>query len=152
LDNGFSAARHALAFAGLFVTGIAAWTVIYFALLIWAIAAGGGLGSPVVYPIGLGLIALFVAGGGLLLLMPSTVVGELVCRGCSLPCFMGIPIAFGALCLLSILIGAGLSLIQLWEGYSIIQTGGMVVTLVALPLGLYWWAAEFPTVVWELWR
>jgi hypothetical protein len=153
LTIGGFCARHLLALAVTIAVPCALWTIVYFALLLWAIIFGGGIGSPVAYPIGL----LFFAGaalvGGLVLFLPSTVFAEWLVKRRKLPTLLQIPISVATLalfCLISVILAAEpfhpSSLPNILTGF-IIFWGALL-----LPLGLYWRTAQSGPLVLEIIR
>ena len=146
------AARHAVAFGVLVVAGCIFWTVAYFTLFLWAVVAGAGIGSPVVYPIG---IVAFFSGAtvaSLVLFLPATLGGEILCRWRVWPTLVGIPVTFALFCFLSLFWSAVAHLVRHFDQPSLWSLAlGLIVTL-AVPLGLYWWVAEFPQVFWDVAR
>ena len=141
------AARHAFAIAVVIVVGCALWTVAYFSLLLWAMVAGGGIGSPIVYPLGLLAILCGATVASLLLFLPATLVAEVLCRWRSLPTLVGIPFSFTLFCVLSFIWSSVAHFSRQFAEQSVWSFAlGLIVTL-SVPLGLYWWAAEFPYVI-----
>jgi hypothetical protein len=143
-------ARHAVAAGAVFVVGCVLWTVTYFALLIWASVTGGGMGSPAVYPVGLMLLLAGTAAVTFLLFLPATLVGEVLCRLRSWPTLAGIPVTLALFSVLAVFWSSvahdlpAFEKVEFWR-----LTAGTILTL-AIPLGVYWWAAEFPHIVWDL--
>lgn len=147
------AARH---FVAVMVTTVATctlWTVMYFSLLLWAVIADGGLGSPASFPFGLLMLMIACPLLCLMLFLPSTAAAEWLVRHWCLPTLAQIPIcllAFAALCLalVSIIsaIGSSLSLQSISVGFSVLFL------LNLLPLGIYWWTAQSGPLVMALAR
>jgi len=146
------AARHAFAAGAVFVVGCVFWTVAYFGLLIWASGTGGGMGSPAVYPIGLLLLLAGTAAVSLLLFLPATLGGEALCRFRSWPTVVGIPVTFALFTMLSFLWSAVAHLVRAFEEPQVWSLALGIILTMAVPLGLYWWAAEFPHIIWDVVR
>ena len=136
-------ARHFLALLVTVAAACALWTITYFALLLWAAFADGGLGSPASYP--LGLIFVLIAGTlvSITLFLPSTALAEWFAQRRGLPILAQIPISVGVfafLCFASVCLAAAVSPQRSLRGVAI---GFGVLFLVHLvPLGIYWWAAQ----------
>ncbi len=146
------AARQAFAVTVVILVGCVFWTVAYFSLLLWAMVAGGGVGSPIVYPLGLLAILYGATVASLLLFLPATLTAEVVCRWRSWPTLVGIPFSFAVFCVLSLVWSSVAHLSRQFAEASVWSlTLGLIVTL-SVPLGLYWWAAEFPYVIGDLVR
>lgn len=128
------AIRHALATPLAIVAGCLLWTLAYFILLLCAVIFGQGLGGPLAYPAG--IIAVVV--GGLVIgwgiFAPACAVGALFCGITGWSRFAAIPVVFVSGFLLS---------------YVLVQNYALVL---ALPLGIYWWATEGPGAVFEAFR
>ena len=141
------AARQAFAVAVVILVGCVFWTVAYFSLLLWAMVAGGGVGSPIVYPLGLLGILCGATVASLLLFLPATLAAEVLCRWRSWPTLVGIPFSFAVFCVLSLVWSSVAHLSRQFVEPSLWSLAlGLIVTL-SVPLGLYWWAAEFPYVI-----
>jgi hypothetical protein len=146
------AARHAFAAGAVFVVGCVFWTLAYFGLLIWASVTGGGMGSPAVYPIGLLLLLAGTVAVSLLFFLPATVGGEALCRSRSWPTLVGIPVTFALFCILAFLWSAAAHLLHAFEERQFWSLALAIILTMVVPLGLYWWAAEFPHLVWDIVR
>lgn len=145
-------ARQAFAVTVVIAVGCAFWTVAYFSLLLWAMVAGGGVGSPIVYPLGLLAILCGITVASLLLFLPAILAAEVVCSWRSWPTLVGIPFSFAVFCLLSLLWSAAAHLSRQFAESSVWSLAlGLIVTP-SVPLGLYWWAAEFPYVIRDIVR
>lgn len=135
--------RHLLAVMATVFVACFLWTVSYFALFLWAVVVGGGLGSPVVYPLGLLLVLVFATAVSLLLLFPSTAVAEWVARRENLPIFAQIPVA---IFVLAILCGIAATFVAGFGDSSSSQqvafNFGVLLGLHLVPLGFYWWIAQ----------
>jgi len=142
-------ARHTVAAAVLFAASCVLWTVVYLLLLVWAVIADAGLGSPVVYPIGLILLFAATASACLMLFMPATLGAEVLCRWQRMPTLVGIPIALALYAVLCFGWSVGAYLIWRFDGSLSWALLLAAITTLALPLGLYWWSAEFPRIAWE---
>jgi hypothetical protein len=143
------AIRHAVASVATIVAACAVWTVVYAALLLWAIVANDGLGGPLAYPGGLLLVAVAAGVGCLLLFFPATVSAELICRNRALPILMQIPVSVAALAALCALAGVILraSAAVLPFGASVSGFVLWLFMLSLLPIGFYWWIAESAPLV-----
>lgn len=146
------AARHAFAAGAVCVVGCVFWTLAYFGLLIWASVTGGGMGSPAAYPIGLLLLLAGTAAASLLFFLPATLGGEVLCRSRSWPTVVGIPVTFTLFCILAFLWSAAAHLLHAFEELRFWSLAVGIILTMAVPLGLYWWAAEFPYIFWDVVR
>ena len=97
---GFFCARHFLALLLVVLAGCLLWTVTYFALLLWAAFAGGGLGGPLAYPAGLLFFLVAGAAASLALLFPATALAEWLAGWFGLPVLVQIPLSVAFLALL----------------------------------------------------
>jgi len=128
--------RHLVATAVIVVTPCVVWTVCYFALLIWAIIVDGGVGSPLVYPLGLVFFATAGTLMSLLLFLPAT--AEWLARWLNLPVLVQIPLSvavLAALCFVTVLVMSE----RTFQGLSF--NFALLYVLMLLPMGLYWWVA-----------
>jgi hypothetical protein len=144
------AVRHAVAIGAVVLTGCVFWTVAYFSLLMWAAASEGGMGSPVLYPIGIVLILCGAVVASLLFFLPPTLVSEVLCRARGWPTLIGIPLTFVLFCFVSLFWSFIANLARPSDEISVWSLATGIIVTLAVPLGLYWWAAEFPHVLWEL--
>ena len=136
-------ARHFFATAVTVAAACVVWTVTYFALLLWAVFTGGGIGGPLAYPAGLLFFLVAATVISLLLLFPSTALAEWFVRRRGFPILAQIPVsvfALALLCLASVgiawVVGSKPTFHRVSAGF-----GGLFVVLL-LPLGLYWWTAQ----------
>lgn len=129
---GFFCVRHLVAALLTVSAGCLLWTVIYFVLLLWAGSAGGGMGSPLTYPIGLLLFLVAGAAVSLALLFPATALAECLARWLGFPILVQIPLGVAFLALLCLAAAS----IQ-----SSISFNVLFLSLL-LPMGLYWWVAQ----------
>ena len=129
---GFFCARHFLALLLTVLAGCLLWTVVYFALLLWAAFAGGGLGGPLAYPAGLLFFLVAGSAASLVLLLPATALAEWFARWHGFPVLAQIPLSVAFLALLCFA-AVGLR--------SSLSFGVLFLSLL-LPLGLYWWVAQ----------
>ena len=136
-------ARHLLALAVTVAAACVVWTVCYFALVLWAVFTGGGIGGPLAYPAGLLFFFVATTAASLVLLFPSTALAEWFCRRRGFPILAQIPLSItilALLCLIAVSIASAVG----WQftvpgtlmGFSV-----LFITLL-VPLGLYWWAAQ----------
>ena len=145
-------ARHGIALVVTVGVGCVCWTILYFTLLLWAVAGNEGLGSPVAYPIGLILIVAAGTGIGLTLLLPSTALAEWYARRRGWPVLAQVPISMGLLallCLCMFTIAARDTPIVL-RGLSKGFWNLWLINLI--PLGIYWWTAQSVPLVLSLVR
>ena len=143
------AIRHGVASLATIVAACAIWTVVYAALLLWAILSNGGLGGPLAYPVGLLVVAVAAWAACALLFFPATVTAELICRRRALPILTQIPVCvavLAAICVAAgIVVRASTSAIPFGASVS-----GFVVWLFVLsliPIGFYWWIAQAAPLV-----
>jgi len=136
-------ARHSLAVLVTVFVPCLLWTIAYFALLIWALFSSGGMGSPVVYPIGLLLILVGGTGVAIALFLPATALAEWIGRRHGLPVLAQIPISVAILALLCVAIAAiatATGTEPTFQGFS--MGIGFLFLAHLLPLGIYWWVAQ----------
>lgn len=136
-------ARHILALVVTVAVPCVLWTVTYFALLLWAVFTGGGIGGPLAYPAGLLFFFIAAIVASLLLLFPATALAEWFTKRRGLPILVQIPISVGILallCMLLVAVAASVGAPPSFQGVSV----GFGVLFIAhlLPLGLYWWTAQ----------
>ncbi|HCN28394.1 MAG TPA: hypothetical protein DIT64_06415 [Verrucomicrobiales bacterium] len=132
-------ARHFLALAVTVAAACVIWTITYFALLLWAVLAGGGIGGPLAYPAGLLFFIVAATAACLILLFPATALAEWFARRCGFPIVAQIPLSVAALallCLVASAVGAQPTLQGVLVGF------GVLFLTLLMPLGLYWWAAQ----------
>lgn len=143
LRTGWSFARHSLATLATAAVACAIWTITYLFLLLWAGFFGGGLGGPLAYPGGLVAVLLLTAVVCLVVLAPATGIADWVARRYELPFLIRIPLSLGALlvlCTAAVVAGTvGGVFSSLSEA---IGTLAVLVLVLSLPLGVYWWIAE----------
>lgn len=140
--SGFCA-RHLLALVVTVAVPCVLWTITYFALLLWAVFTGGGIGGPLAYPAGLLFFFVAAAVASLVLLLPSTALAEWFAKRRGLPILVQIPISvaiLALLCFVLVTIAASVGAPPSFLGVSV----GFGVLFIAhlLPLGLYWWTAQ----------
>jgi hypothetical protein len=134
-------------FVALLVTVAAAgivWTIVYFALLLWAVFSNGGLGGPFAYPAGLLFAVVATAVAGLIFFLPSTGFAEWIARRRGLPILAQIPISVASLVILCA-VAVSVARVIRHEDFALKGFLGWIGFLVAvqlLPLGLYWWTAQ----------
>jgi hypothetical protein len=135
--------RHFLALGVTVAAPCVLWTIFYIGMLFWAIVSGGGIGSPIAYPIGLLILAVGAFVFGLTLLFPSTVFAEWIVRRRSLPLLAQIPISvltLGVLCFAAVGIAMATKSETTFRGICV--GFGTLFGALLLPLGLYWWTAQ----------
>jgi hypothetical protein len=135
-------ARHFFALLVTVAVAGALWTVTYFALLLWAIFGGGGLGSPASYPAGLLLIFVGGTAVSVVLLLPSTGLAEWFSRRRGLPILAQIPISVAVLAFLCLAIGGIASAIGSQPSLRGVSMSFILFLAHLVPLGIYWWAAQ----------
>ncbi len=146
-------ARHLLALGATVAAASALWTLTYFALLLWAIVSGAGLGSPASYPLGLLVVLVGSTALAVTLLLPSTAFAEVLVRRLRLPFLVEIPISVSVLALLCLAVASITSTIgSSWSLRGVtIGFGGLFLALL-VPLGLYWGSARTPSLLFSLLR
>lgn len=153
VGTGWLFLRHAVAILATVAALCALWTVIYMVLLLWAIAAGLGLGSPVTYPLGLFICLVGSTAFAVVFYLPSVVLAEWLGGRYRLAIFAQIPISAGILGLLCLLV---VSVWAMWVTPASLPgaAGAIAVLFLAnlLPLGLYWWVAQSGPLVIALYR
>ena len=131
--------RHAVAVAGVVLAGLLLWTFVYFALLLWALIVGGGIGGPLAYPAGLLVVLGMSLSASLALLFPATAIAERLGKRLRWPVLAQIPLSVGvagAICV-------SISLLSMpGEFAKGLQTAAILWAANLLPLGLYWWIAQ----------
>ena len=139
---GFFCVRHFFASLLTVLTGCLLWTIVYFAILLWAALAGSGLGGPLAYPAGL----LFFLGAGAaassMLFFPATALAEWLARRVGLPVFAQMPLSVAFLALFCLA----------WVGFCSSLSFGVLFLSLLFPLGFYWWAAQGASLVLSLLR
>ncbi|MCU0797892.1 MAG: hypothetical protein MUF31_18375 [Akkermansiaceae bacterium] len=134
------AMRHCLAFGVTVVSCCVLWTIVYLGLLLWAMIAGGGLGSPLSYPLWLLIIFLTVVFGTLLLILPSTLFASWAAQRAGWGRMSRVPLCLGSMALISLLLGwLSSEHGTLAEAF---RSGGLLWVSLLLPLGIYWWVLE----------
>ncbi len=147
-----AALRHLFAWAATTGTWLLLWTITYLFLLLWALLADEGIGSPIVYPLGLLAIVLLHSGAALLVFLPATLLAEFICFKKKLPKVRGgIPLAFSFYILLVCLLAAPLSSPgppgSSPEQMPYPETALALFLTLAVPMGFYWWASQFPSLL-----
>lgn len=136
-------ARHSLALFVTVAVPCALWTMAYFALLLWAAAAGGGLGSPASYPLGLLFILACGTAVGIMLFLPSVAVAEWIAQRQGFPILAQIPITLGVFTSLYLMVVFMAVVFGPQRPLQEIPLGSGILFLAhLLPLGLYWWTAQ----------
>ncbi len=136
-------ARHFLALLVTVVVPCVIWTIVYFALLLWAVFTNGGIGGPLAYPAGLLFFFLAASVASLLLFLPSTALAEWFAKRHAFPILAQIPISvaiLALLCLMLVSIAAAVGAPPSVRGFSL--GFGVLFVSQLLPLGLYWWSAQ----------
>jgi hypothetical protein len=153
LGIGGFCARHLLATLVTVVCSCVLWTIIYLALLLWAVITGSGIGGPLAYPGGLLFVFVAATAASLLLLFPSTALAEWFARRRGLPILARIPISMGLLALLCIIAAAVTGSLGVASSFRHVAIGfGVLFISCLLPLGLYWWTAQSGPILLSLLR
>ena len=146
-------ARHLLALTITVVALSVLWTVAYFVLLLVAVFHGGGIGSPIAYPIGLVILASGSLIVGLTLLFPATAVAEWIVTRRKLPILAQIPLSIASLGLLCLIVAVILpSHSSATTLPDLFARGAMLFGLMLPPMGVYWWTAQGGPLVLALLR
>lgn len=151
IDVALFLARHGIVGVLVMVALCLLWTLVYVALLVVAVVTNSGLGSPVLWPIGIvlliGCCAMICWG----VFAPACAVGELARRALRRPRLLAIPFVVCTAALVWVLV-AHLAERMVAPGMSASTTGRMKFFLfyLTLPLGVYWWATEGPGALFEL--
>lgn len=140
----FLVLRHGVASLATIVAACAIWTVAYLVLLLWAIAANGGLGGPLAYPGGLLVVALAAGLASLVLFFPATALAEWACHRRSLPILAQIPLSVALLAALCILAGSAIEAFRDPSATTaaVVRLCAWVFGLSLVPIGFYWWIAQ----------
>ena len=136
-------ARHFLALGVTVAAACLVWTVIYFALLLWAVFTNSGIGGPLAYPAGLLFFFVATTAASLILLFPSTALAEWFSRRRGFPILAQIPVSVAVLallCLIAVSIASAVGSQPTLHGVSV--GFGVLFLVLLVPLGLYWWAAQ----------
>jgi hypothetical protein len=135
-------ARHFLALVVTVAAPCVLWTLAYFALLIWAAASDGGIGSPIAYPLMLFFIVVGATAVALTVFLPSTALAEWFARRRGLPVLAQIPISVAVLAVFCFAI-SGVIVATGAHPLGYFFTDFVLLFLAHLvPLGLYWWVAQ----------
>ena len=135
--------RHSVAAGAVTVASLVLVIIAYFALLVWAIVVGGGIGSPVVLPL---TLLLAMAGSVvcvLFILLPVSLASEII----RTRVFMGsrfLEIPISVVLLAGYVVGSTALVCMLQE---LELRRGLVISSIAagvlmVPLGLYWWCLQ----------
>jgi hypothetical protein len=138
------ALRHAVASIGTVVAACVVWTITYFLLLLWAIAANAGLGGPLAYPGGLVAVVAIASVGCCSLFFPATALAEWACRRRGWPITAQIPVSVAALALLSMVAGVPVRVLleRSVSATSALNISTWLFVISLIPLGFYWWIAQ----------
>lgn len=137
--------RHVLFVLALAAAAAVMVALVYVALLGWAIVQGGGLGSPVAWPIWVALLSGAMLVVGLLNFLPACAIGRWVTGRLGWPKLAAIPFVFAAGLALWCLPMGGL----LPRGASWWPGIRFYCIWMAVPLGGYWWLTDGPGAVLE---
>jgi|GEM_PF-1947031 len=143
------ALRHLFAWAATTGIWLLLWTITYLFLLLWALLANQGIGNPSIYPLGLLAIFLLHSGASLLVFLPATLLAEFLCSKQKLPKVRGgIPLAFCFYILLVCLLAVPLAAPDPSpEQMPYPETALALFLSLAVPMGFYWWASQFPSLL-----
>jgi len=135
--------KHTVASA-IVTAAVLAFTVIsYFALLLWAAFAGGGLGSPVVLPIFLLLALAGSVSCALIVFLPISLVAEYICiQRMRWGRFAEIPVSIVLLSLVVLITSSTVSLFNGWALWTALAVGAICLAVLLAPLGVYWWCLQ----------
>ncbi|MBK8040433.1 MAG: hypothetical protein IPK22_25365 [Verrucomicrobiaceae bacterium] len=140
--------RHVAALGIAAVLGAVLWTIVYFALLLFAMFTDSGIGSPISYPLWLVFLLLSITIIGLLIFAPACAVGRLFVAITRFPQIASIPVVFG--------VGALLSYLAYGLYIATVTTHSMppattvflnYCIYLSIPLGAYWWIVDGPFAV-----
>lgn len=145
--------RHLLIVPALAIVGCVLWTIVYVVLLLAAMVFDQGVGGPLAYPAGLLMVvvATMVVGWGVF--APASAIGAVFCGVFRLPRIAAIPIVFLSAFFLSYLL--------YWAYIHYVTTHSMpswsvvlknFTLFLSVPLGVYWWLAEGPGALWDMFR
>lgn len=146
-------ARHLLAIVVTVTAACVLWTVIYLALLLCTRLAGGGLGSPASFPIGLLFILVAGTAVSMTLFLPATALSEWFARRRGFPIVAQIPISvaiFALLCFATASTTAALGFQPTLR--SVFVSFGVLFAANLLPLGIYWWVVQSGPLLLTLFR
>jgi hypothetical protein len=141
--TGAFVARHSFAVVVTVAAACVLWTVTYIALLLWAVFAGAGLGSPASYPIG--LLFVLVAGTvvSVTIYFPCASLAEWIARRHGLPILAQIPISVAILVILCLAIAFSAAAVGREPSFrGVAAVFGVLIVAHLAPLGLYWWVSQ----------
>jgi hypothetical protein len=140
---GVFCARHFLAVGVTVMAACVMWTVVYIALLIWAMMTDGGVGGPLAYPAGLLFVFSATLAASCILFFPCSALAEWFVRRRGLSIFAQIPFSM-LLLALQCLAAVGIAMmIGSHPGFGDLFAGlGLLYLSLLVPLGLYWWVAQ----------
>ena len=153
LRAAWSAARHAFALLATAGFSCLLWTLVYFALLLWALITDEGVGSPLSYPLGLLFIAVSVGVGWLLVILPSTLLAGWLAGRCGWGRMSRLPLGVVWMALISLVISVVLVADE--GGSAVLAGAGLLWASLLLPLVVYWGTVEFWPLLaaaWNRWR
>ncbi len=135
--------KHAVAGTVVVTASVGVVCVVYFALLLFAIVTNAPVGSPVALPLSALFVLIASAGAVVLILLPVTVVTEVVCgRARRWRRLRQIP--FATLLLLAYIAAAAFAIVR-YEGAATGDAApliGVATVTLLLQLGLYWWSLQ----------
>jgi hypothetical protein len=145
-------ARHFLFVIFAIAAGCAAWTVLYFGLLLIAIFTGTGIGSPLALPTGIILIigTGMIVGWGVF--APACALGEVFRRMANLPRFAAIPVVFLAGLLSYFGYFAFIKNLTTHSMPPVTKVALFYLIYLSVPLGVYWWLTEGPGALFDTFR
>jgi len=140
---GYFCARHSLAVIALAILTCILWTATYFALLLWAIFAGGGIGGPLAYPAGLIMFPMVSTFIGIFVFLPSTAFAEWFTHRHGWPILAQIPVCVAIIGIISIVIIIFAALSSSGASFLNSIMGFMALfLLLIIPLTVYWWVVQ----------
>lgn len=141
MAKGYSAVAHAVS-AAVVIGGILTVSAVgYFGLLAWAFLSGQPLGGPLALPFVL-LGAIVLSGLSVsVVLLPSTLLAELLARACRWPTLAEIPVSTALSVAICTTTGAfaGFFLATVGQG---LRFGFVWAIALLVPLGAYWWCLQ----------
>jgi hypothetical protein len=146
--------RHILAGAVTVAACLVIWTIIYLALLAWALLTNSGLGGPFAYPVGLLAILLSATAACALIFFPATLLSEFICRRRSFPPVLaGIPLScLNTTVIVFVIVCGAVAISPPPDELSVFAATGLTTATLLVPLGIYWWTSQFPSLTTRLYH
>ena len=134
--------KHAVA-ATVVVSGAVILTAAsYFALLAWAVVAGGGLGGPLAFPFMVLFALLASTAAVLLVLLPTTALTEWICRKRQAHRLIQIPVATLVLAAYVLAATVVIALLAKSSVGKATSLAAVTIGVLLVPLGAYWWSLQ----------